>query len=125
MSAAKSEGVRALLVPDLWCALLTGVRTAERSIASTTGLVSLRTGSWDMDLLDAVGVNASVFPPIMDNRIVVGELGKELAAKIGARDQWPFVLVASHDTASAVAAILLAPELLSYPRAPGRWWVSS
>ncbi|HET8915990.1 MAG TPA: FGGY family carbohydrate kinase, partial [Propionibacteriaceae bacterium] len=29
-AANKSEGVRALLVPDLWCALLTGVRTAER-----------------------------------------------------------------------------------------------
>ena len=43
-AATKSEGVRALLVPDLWCALLTGVRTAERSIASTTGLVSLRIG---------------------------------------------------------------------------------
>src|SRR5688572_29591312 len=103
-SAARSEDVRALLVPDLWCALLTGARTAEQSIASTTGLVSLRTGTWDTDLLDAVGIDASVFPPVVDNRVVVGELGKKLAAKIGARDQWPFVLVASHDTASAVAA---------------------
>ena len=41
---------------------------------------------------------------------MVGELGKELAAKIGARDQWPFVLVASHDTASAVAAASLRPN---------------
>ncbi len=103
--ATKSEGVRALLVPDLWCALLTGVRTAERSIASTTGLVSLRTGTWDMGLLDAVGVDASVFPPVLDNGAVIARLREELAAKIGARNQWPFVLVASHDTASAVAAI--------------------
>jgi rhamnulokinase len=109
-SAARSEDVRALLVPDLWCALLTGARTAERSIASTTGLVSIRTGTWDPDLLDAVGVGASVFPPVMDNCVVVGELGKELAAKIGARDQWPFVLVASHDTASAVAAASPRPN---------------
>jgi rhamnulokinase len=104
-SAARSQDVRALLVPDLWCALLTGARTAERSIASTTGLVSLRTGTWDTDLLDAVGVDASAFPPVEGNGVVVAELGKELAANIGARDQWPFVLVASHDTASAVAAI--------------------
>lgn len=109
-SAARSEDVRALLIPDLWRALLTGARTAERSIASTTGLVSLGTGSWDTELLDAVGVDAAVFPPIMDNRVVVGELGKELAAKIGARDQWPFVLVASHDTASAVAAASPRPD---------------
>ncbi|HJY42977.1 MAG TPA: FGGY-family carbohydrate kinase, partial [Propionibacteriaceae bacterium] len=108
--AARSEDVRALLVPDLWCALLTGARTAERSIASTTGLVSLGTGSWDTDLLNAVGIDASVFPPVMENRVVVGELGKELAAKIGAHEQWPFVLVASHDTASAVAAASPRPN---------------
>jgi rhamnulokinase len=109
-SAAISEGVRALLVADLWCALLTGVRTAERSIASTTGLVSLRTGTWDMGLLDAVGVGASLFPPVMDNGVVIAELDKEVAAKVGARNQWPFVLVASHDTASAVAAISGRPN---------------
>ena len=104
-AATKSEGVRALLVPDLWCALLTGVRTAERSIASTTGLVSLRTGTWDMGLLHAVRVDPSFFPPVVDNGAVIARLREELAAKIGARNQWPFVLVASHDTASAVAAI--------------------
>ena len=88
------------------CAL-TGARTAERSIASTRPCLP-RYRHWDTELLDAVGVDASVFPPVMENGVVVGELGKELAAKIGARDQWPFVLVASHDTASAVAAISLA-----------------
>jgi rhamnulokinase len=108
-AATKSEGVRALLIPDLWCALLTGARTAERSIASTSGLVSLRTGTWDMGLLGAVGVDASVFPPVVDNGAVIARLGEELAAKIGARSQWPFVLVASHDTASAVAAISPCP----------------
>jgi rhamnulokinase len=107
--AAKSEGVRALLVPDLWCALLTGVRTAERSIASTTGLISLRTGTWDVGLLNAVGVDTSVFPPVKDNGVVVAALRDELAAKIGARKHWAFVLVASHDTASAVAAISPRP----------------
>jgi rhamnulokinase len=108
-AATKSEGVRALLVPDLWCALLTGVRSAERSIASTTGLVSLRTGTWDLGLLDAVGVDDSVFPPVVDNGAVIARLGEELAAKIGASSRWPFVLVASHDTASAVAAISPRP----------------
>jgi sugar (pentulose or hexulose) kinase len=99
-SAAISEGVRALSVADLWCALLTGVRTAERSIASTTGLVSLGTGAWDVGLLDVVGVGASLFPPIMDNGVVVAELDRELAAKVD-------------------------PTLPSCRRAHGRWWASS
>jgi rhamnulokinase len=109
-AANKSEGVRALLVPDLWCALLTGVRTAERSIASTTGLVSLRTGAWDVGLLDAVGVDASIFPPVVDNGAVIARLREGVAAEIGGRNQWPFVLVASHDTASAVAAVSGRPR---------------
>ena len=109
-AAAAAEGVRALLMPDLWCAFLTGARTAERSIASTTGLVSLDTGTWDLGLLNAVGVDSSILPPLMDNGVAVAELGSELATKIGARTRWPFVLVASHDTASAVAAISPRPN---------------
>jgi rhamnulokinase len=56
-------------------------------------------------LLEAVGVDASVFPHVVDNGTVIASLREEITAKIGARNQWPFVLVASHDTASAVAAI--------------------
>ena len=58
-----------------------------------------------MDLVDAVGVDASILTRVVDNGVVVAELRKELAAGIGASDQWPFVLVASHDTASAAGAI--------------------
>jgi hypothetical protein len=35
-----------------------------------------------MGLLEAAGVDASIFPPIMDNGRVIAELRKELAAKI-------------------------------------------
>jgi rhamnulokinase len=103
--SAAEDGVTALLVPDLWCALMTGARGAERSIASTTSLVSLRGGSWDTDLLAEVGVERSLFPPVVDNRQVAGPLRPDLAAGIGASEPWPFVRVASHDTASAVAAV--------------------
>ena len=50
------------------------------------------------------------FPPVMDNGHVIANVRNELASKIGARNQWPFVLVASHDTASAVAAISGRPS---------------
>jgi rhamnulokinase len=108
--AATQGGVTALLVPDLWCALMTGDRGAERSIASTTGLVSLRTGTWDAGLLDEVGVDVSLLPPVVDNRQVAGRLRSDLTARIGAREPWPFVRVASHDTASAVAAVSGSPR---------------
>jgi rhamnulokinase len=42
--------------------------------------------------------------------MVVARLREELSEKIGGRTPWPFVLVASHDTASAVAAISGRPR---------------
>jgi rhamnulokinase len=108
--AAAQDGVTALLIPDLWCALMTGDRGAERSIASTTSLVSLRTGSWDTGLLDEVGVDRSLLPPVVENRQVAGGLRPVLAARIGVGECWPFVRVASHDTASAVAAVSGPPR---------------
>jgi rhamnulokinase len=124
-TAAKSEGIRALLMPDLWCALLTGVRTAERSIASTTGLVSLRTLTWDMGLLDAVGVDASLFPPIMDNGVVVAGLRKSLR-----RGSAPVIngrLCALHHMTllRRWRRFQVVPGPPSCPRAHGRWWASS
>jgi rhamnulokinase len=108
--AAAGEGTTALLIPDLWCALLTGERGAERSIASTTGLVSLRTGDWDGEVLAAEGVSPALMPRLVDNRRVVGPLRPELAVRLETRVPWPFVRVASHDTASAVAAVGDAPR---------------
>lgn len=104
-SGGPRDDVTVLLVPDLWCALLTGERGAERSIAGTTGLVSLGTGTWDTDLLAETGVDAAVLPPVCDNGQVVGTVGADVRARTGAGADWPFVRTASHDTASAVAAV--------------------
>ena len=119
-AAARSDDVRALLVPDRWCALMTGVRTAERSIASTTGLVSLHTGTWDMDLLDAVGVDASVLPPVVDNGMAVAGLHKELAAAIGARNQWPSCSWRRTTPLPQCRRFQVVPTQPSCPRAHGR-----
>jgi rhamnulokinase len=99
------DGSTVLLVPDLWGALLTGERAAERSIASTTGLLSLRTGSWDDDLVRDVGVEPALLPPVVDNGQVAGEVGAACTYRGGPGQGWAFVRVASHDTASAVASL--------------------
>jgi rhamnulokinase len=104
------DGACALLVPDLWCALLTGSRAAERSIASTTGLLSAVTGDWDAELIRAIGVDERLLPEVVDNATVAGPLRRDVVGRIGAAGSWPFVRVASHDTASAVAAISGRPR---------------
>jgi len=82
---------RALLLPDLLVNQLTGWIGAERSNASTTGLLDAQTGQWSPELLDDLGLPANLLPtPVSLAGSAVG--------------RWrgvPVNLVGSHDTASA------------------------
>ncbi|WP_426592655.1 rhamnulokinase [Cellulomonas sp. McL0617] len=92
-----------LLTPDLLAFWLTGTQHAERTIASTTGLLDARTRQWDVDLADTLGVPRSILPPLVDPGTVTGELTPHVVDSVGATLK--VVAVGSHDTASAVVAI--------------------
>ena len=99
----------ALLIPDLLAFLLTGARVAERTNASTTGLLGVETGAWDADLAARLGIPAALLPDLVDPGTTIGTLRPELAARIG--KALPVIAVGSHDTASAVAAVpMVAPS---------------
>lgn len=92
-----------LLIPDLINFWLTGQRFAERSNASTTGLLDVKTGRWDLELAAEVQVLPMQLPTLIDAGTVIGPLSPELARVIGSSAQ--VVAVGSHDTASAVVAV--------------------
>ncbi|MCB7135324.1 rhamnulokinase [Cellulosimicrobium marinum] len=94
---------RVLLVPDLLAHWLTGAEVAERTNASTTGLLDPRTGEWDRELVRRVGLPERILPPLVDPGADLGRLTPDVAALVG-RDV-PLVAVGSHDTASAVVAV--------------------
>jgi len=102
----------ALLIPDLVAYLLTGARVAERTNASTTGLVDVRTGEWDLDLAEKLGVPASLLPPLVDPGAELGTLRGAARERVGAA--LPVVAVGSHDTASAVVAVPLSTPNAAY-----------
>lgn len=102
----------ALLIPDLLAFLLTGARVAERTNASTTGLLSVESGQWDTELADRLGIPSALLPTLVDPGTVIGELRPELAERIGAR--LPVIAVGSHDTASAVAAVPMTSPTAAY-----------
>lgn len=102
----------ALLIPDLIAHLLTGATVAERTNASTTGLLEVRTGQWDLELAERLDIPARVLPELIDPGTVIGRLRPELAERIGA--DLPVVAVGSHDTASAVVAVPLASADAAY-----------
>lgn len=94
---------RVLLIPDLLGYWLTGVEAAERSNASTTGLLDPRSREWDLELASSLGIPTRILPPLVEAGTRLGPLAPEAAAVVGRPID--VVAVASHDTASAVAAV--------------------
>lgn len=99
------------LIPDLIASWLTGEVVAERTNASTTGLLDVRTGRWDLDLAERIGVAPSLLPRLVSPGERIGGLLPAVAADLGldggaaGRLGVAVTAVGSHDTASAVVAV--------------------
>ena len=103
-----------LLVPDLLTFWLTGRQIAERTNASTTGLLNVRTRDWDDALIAQIGLPRSIFGALVDPGTVVGHLLPAVATDIGASPELDVVAVGSHDTASAVVAVPMTDDESAY-----------
>ncbi len=99
-----------LMLPDLVGFHLTGEIAAERSIASTTGLLDTRTGDWSAELLGEVGIPVAVMPPI-----------RSATERLGSWCGVPVHLTGAHDTASAVVALPGAPGAGAAFVSSGTW----
>jgi rhamnulokinase len=98
-------GVQALLIPDLLGYWLTGVRAAEETNASTTGLMDARTGHWSRELVEALGLPPGLLPDILPAGHVLGEVSADARAELGVEHDLLVTTVGSHDTASAVVGV--------------------
>ena len=98
-----SQASHLLLVPDYLSYLLTGVMKCEYTEASTTQLLKKGQKEWDKELIHMLGYPEKIFLPIVSPGTVVGEVKEEIARQTGCRPK--VIAVASHDTASAIAAI--------------------
>lgn len=107
-----------LLMPDLFNYLLTGVARAESSIASTTQLIDVHTGRWSVELIRAMDLPISIFPPIVPSGSVLGPVSDAVVAETGLRAD--VIAPASHDTASAVLAVPAEGESWCY-LSSGTW----
>ncbi|MFE4215879.1 rhamnulokinase family protein [Streptomyces sp. NPDC056844] len=94
-----------LLMPDLLVHWLTGSVGAEVTNASTTALFDARTGTWSDALIGRLGLERSLFPALREPGEHAGTLLPHVAGFTGLPEETPVTIVASHDTASAVAAV--------------------
>ncbi|MGW8811860.1 rhamnulokinase [Gordonia terrae] len=118
LAAEKADGLldqadSALLIPDLITYWLTGRRGTERTNASTTGLLAVN-GQWDTAMMERLGLPVGLFPEIVETGSDQGPLLAEVAERLGLSSSTRVTAVASHDTASAVAAIPMDPARAAY-----------
>ncbi len=101
-----------LMIPDLLGYWLTGRMGAERTNVSTTGLYHIADRDWDYSLLRRMGLPEQIFEPISDPGTVLGSLREPVRTGVG--HDVEMVRVASHDTASAVAAVPATDDSFAY-----------
>ncbi|WP_413282479.1 rhamnulokinase [Vibrio sp. MA40-2] len=102
-----------LFIPDYLNYKLSGVKHCEYTNASTSQLLECKEKTWNKQLINACGAKMEWFlPPMMPNRII----GQYQIGDV----QIPVCSVASHDTASAVAATPIDHESMAY-LSSGTW----
>lgn len=93
-----------LLMPDLLAWLFTGSICGESSIASTTQILDMRNETYASQVIDLYHLNGSLFPAFIRHGESCGHLKQDIARALKI-NSFPFVSIASHDTASAVVSV--------------------
>ncbi len=102
-----------LMTPDLLVYFLTGVRTCEYTMATTTQLMLPGTRAWNVELMERVGIPSRLFLNPVEPGTIVGSLSREVRAELGV-PAIKAVAVGTHDTESAVAAIPAGASSFAY-----------
>lgn len=93
---------RLITIPDLFHYWLSGNAVCEFTNASTTQMVDPRTRSWAAGLIQKLELPAQLLGPIVEPGTVIGSVLPRVAPALS---RTPVIAPASHDTASAVAAV--------------------
>ena len=109
-----------LMMPSLFTYFFSGQKVNEFTHVTTTQMYNPRTGTWATDLLAQLGIPTGIFEAeIVPPGTIVGDLLPELAENTGVGTV-PVIASASHDTASAVAAVPAKGEDWAY-LSSGTW----
>ncbi len=105
-----------LFTPDLLAFWLSGVRSNERTIASTSQLYNPFKRDWAWEVIDAIGLPRRMFGEITSSGTVLGNMNDSVKELTEATSDIKVVASAGHDTACAVAGL---------PMERGGLWLSS
>jgi sugar (pentulose or hexulose) kinase len=98
---------------DLAALALTGEAATDGTHAAATLLYDLRAGRWSDAMLDALGFDQRVLPPIRASGEVLGELRPALARHLGLSGSVPVILGGADSQACALGAGVISPGPVS------------
>ncbi len=111
---------RLLFVPDLLHFWLSGQRTCEYTIASTSQLLDARERGWSKPLLEHFELPPHILGEIIQPGTGIGKVHHSVSRATGLSHEVQIVLPGSHDTASAVVAVPAEGEDWAY-LSSGTW----
>jgi rhamnulokinase len=94
-----------LTIPDLFSYFLCGATAVEYTEATTTQMFSPHATDWARQVLRMVGIPEKILPDVSKPGTRLGKARPAVLKECGFSQNVPVIAVASHDTASAVAAI--------------------
>jgi rhamnulokinase len=94
-----------LTIPDLFSYFLSGATTVEYTEATTTQMFSPHASGWARQVLGKIGIPEGILPEVSRPSTRLGDTRPTVLKECGFSQNVPVIAVASHDTASAVAAI--------------------
>ncbi len=112
---------RLLFMPDLLHYWLSGEMAVEATIASTSQMVDCHTGAWAHSMLDELKLPVDILQPIVAPGTVLGTIRPQLATDLGLPKDLQVIAPASHDTASAIAAVPAADDTSWCYLSSGTW----
>ncbi|HEY1626915.1 MAG TPA: FGGY family carbohydrate kinase [Streptosporangiaceae bacterium] len=102
---------------------LTGEPATDPTDASGTLLYDLSRGAWAQDVVDGLGLDSRLLPPVRGCAERAGALLPEAAAELGLRPGIPVATGASDTAASLLAASLPGPEWALLTLGTGGQWI--
>ncbi len=106
---AYAKAARLLIVKDAVNLRLCGEAATDPSEASGSFLCDASTGQWSEELLNALGVERSKVPEIVDSSAVIGRVGREVAASTGLLAGTPVVAGSGDMMCQLLACGLTSP----------------
>lgn len=112
------------LAKDFVVQRLTGRLATDRSDASATNAYDQGLGAWSPDMIDAAGLDASIFPEVLESTAIVGRLTADAASATGLSRDAHVVMGGGDGPIAAVGAGVVAPEDGAYVCLGTSSWIS-